>query len=172
MWGLHAPEWNCNFCTKSIVFPTRCHRALLGVGGRGRAWMGFGERSLMWQHCDCMPVATPRNISQAKPVQNTLTRVSTSLTRRLWANMQKYLNTNIHALLSAGMRLGRIRQSTVDYSAKHCGLFRSTLTTASPTTSSEKQGWTSLPLFSPIYASVPTGSLPSQRKSVCPGRTE
>ena len=76
--------------------------------------MGLGERLLMWQHCDCMLVATPRNMSRAKPVQNTLTRVSTSLTRRLWANMQKYLNTNIHALLSAGMRLGRIRRITVD----------------------------------------------------------
>ena len=143
----------------------------MGVGDRGRVWMGQGEHSLMWQHCDCMLVATPRNMSRAKPVQNTLTRVSTSLTRRLWANMQKYLNTNIRALPGAGRRLGRIRQITVDYPPNHCELFRSALKTASLTTSFEKPGWTSLPLSSPIYASVPTGSLPSQRKSMCPGQT-
>ena len=141
------------------------------MGDRGRVCMGQGECSLMWQHCDCMPVATPRNISRAKPVQNTLTRVSTSLTRRLWADLPKYLNTNIRALPGAGMRLGRIRQITVDYPPNHCELFRSALKTASLTTSFEKPGWTSLPLSSPIYASVPTGSLLSQRKSMCPGRT-
>ena len=106
---------------------------------RRRAWMGLGERLLSRQHCDYMLVATPRNMSRAKPVPNTLTRVSTSLTRRLWGNMQKYLNTNIRALLSAGMRLGRIRQITVDYSAKHCGLFSSALTRASPTTTSQNR---------------------------------